>query len=271
MNTNLLSVVRQIIADNGEAIFNEPARLKALFGDLAKDEPKPLRLAFGRAIEAGAYDALKTAADGAERASRKTAIAQSVLDEHGLDVTLCSEALDILETALFGTVSEAQPRYTPPPAPSYQPAPYQQPAYQQPQYQQPQYQQQPYQQAANKNPWQYFTGAFKKYAVFQGRARRAEYWSFWLFDNIFYTLLFIAGLTIGDLFFILNCLWLLAAFLPGWGVMVRRYHDVDKSAWWWLVPIYGFVLLFFSGTVGPNRFGPDPKQDPAIPFGNPQA
>jgi hypothetical protein len=160
MNTNLLSVVRQIIADNGEAIFNEPARLKALFGDLAKDEPKPLRLAFGRCVEAGAYTALKTAADQAERVSRKTAIAQRVLDEHGLDVTLCGEALDILETALFGTVSEAQPRYTPSPAPSYQPAPYQQPAYQQPQYQQqpyqqPVYQQPQYQQAARKNPWQY--------------------------------------------------------------------------------------------------------------------
>jgi hypothetical protein len=131
MNEHLLSVVKQIITDNGEAIFADPARLKAFFSDLAKDEPKPLRMAFGRCVEAGAYDALKTAADQAERISRKAAIAQRVLDEHGLDVGLCGEALDILEAALFGTASASQQYQPPPPyqpAPPYhQPAPYQPP------------------------------------------------------------------------------------------------------------------------------------------------
>jgi uncharacterized membrane protein YhaH (DUF805 family) len=36
-------------------------------------------------------------------------------------------------------------------------------------------------------------------------------------------------------------------------------HDQDKSGWFILIPIYGFILLFIEGTRGPNRFGPDPK------------
>jgi formylglycine-generating enzyme required for sulfatase activity len=133
MNTNLLHIVKQITARYGEAVLADPARLKAFFGDLAKDEPKPLRLAFGRCIEEGAYNALKTAPDAAERAERKAAIAQRLRDEHGLDMALCGEALDVLEAALYGVQSTAppskppiqQPQYTPPyasPQPSTTPA-----------------------------------------------------------------------------------------------------------------------------------------------------
>jgi hypothetical protein len=111
MNTNVVHIVKQIIADNGEAVLNDPKRLKAFFSDLAKDEPKPLRTAFGRCIEAGAYAALKDAPDAAERAERKAAIAQRLRDEHGLDITLCGEALDILEAALPAEKKETTLQY----------------------------------------------------------------------------------------------------------------------------------------------------------------
>jgi hypothetical protein len=100
MNTNLVHIVKQIIAEYGEAVLADPQRLKAFFSDLAKDEPKPLRIAFGRCVEAGAYAALNGAPDAAERAERKAAIAQRLRDEHGLDITLCAEAIDILEAAM---------------------------------------------------------------------------------------------------------------------------------------------------------------------------
>ena len=54
--------------------------------------------------------------------------------------------------------------------------------------------------------------------------------------------------------------------VPGIAVAFRRMHDIDKSAWWLLlglIPVVSLVLLYFfvqPGTVGPNRFGPDPKQ-----------
>jgi hypothetical protein len=112
MNINLLDIVKQIIADYGENILENPQRLKAFFSDLAKDEPKPLRIAFERCIEGGAYTALKNAIDVNERTLRKTEIAQRVRDEHGLDITLCGEALDILEAALYGTTQHGTEQTT---------------------------------------------------------------------------------------------------------------------------------------------------------------
>ena len=39
----------------------------------------------------------------------------------------------------------------------------------------------------------------------------------------------------------------------------KRCHDHDKSAWWMLIPVYGFILVgFLRGTVGPNKYGQDP-------------
>jgi hypothetical protein len=40
---------------------------------------------------------------------------------------------------------------------------------------------------------------------------------------------------------------------------VRRMHDLDKSGWFILIPIYNLILTFMDGTPGPNRFGDDPK------------
>jgi uncharacterized membrane protein YhaH (DUF805 family) len=54
---------------------------------------------------------------------------------------------------------------------------------------------------------------------------------------------------------------LVVNLLPSLAVSVRRAHDSDKSGWWILVPIYNFLLMCFPGTVGPNRFGPDPKDE----------
>ncbi|GAB6393664.1 MAG: DUF805 domain-containing protein [Treponematales bacterium] len=130
--------------------------------------------------------------------------------------------------------------------------------------------------ASKKNGWQYFCGVFKKYAVFKGRARRAEYWWFNLFFTIFswgsMFIAFIAGFIEGalDLFpdredsvlgSIVSLVFSLVFLLPLWGVAVRRMHDVNKRGWFLLIPIYSLVLLCTAGTAGPNRFGPDPKQE----------
>jgi hypothetical protein len=104
MNTNLLNIVKGIIANNGETVLADPKRLKAFLSYLAKDEPKPLRSAFCRCVESGAYAALKTALGSDDRAKRKTAIAQRLCDVYGLDTTPTREALDILEAAIFGTM-----------------------------------------------------------------------------------------------------------------------------------------------------------------------
>ena len=106
---------------------------------------------------------------------------------------------------------------------------------------------------------------YQKYAVFQGRARRAEYFSFMLFSSIFG---FISSL-IGNYLFYgyyitdqinpISLIFTVFIFLPSLSVCVRRYHDLEKSGWSILIPIYGFIILFYEGTYGVNCFGEDPK------------
>lgn len=92
-----------------------------------------------------------------------------------------------------------------------------------------------------------------KYATFTGRASRSEYWFFVLFT-------FLVGLVAGIIAGIVGSEVLgyaiqIAFWLPGLAVSIRRIHDVDKSGWFILVPIYGFILSVTAGTVGSNRFG----------------
>ena len=109
----------------------------------------------------------------------------------------------------------------------------------------------------------------RKYADFNGRARRTEFWLFFLFNVV------VAGaaaildwLAFGASGFSpVGALVSLGLFIPNLAVSVRRLHDTERSGWWlllWLLPVLGWIALFvfylLPGTVGPNRFGPDPKE-----------
>jgi len=117
-----------------------------------------------------------------------------------------------------------------------------------------------------KSPWEYFIGAFKKYAVFKGRARRAEYWWFFLFYTVFSIVAPFLDSILNSYILgntgIFELIWTLGSFLPTLSITIRRIHDSDRSGWFYLVPIYSVILLFFNGTDGENRFGPDPKKKP---------
>lgn len=97
----------------------------------------------------------------------------------------------------------------------------------------------------------------RRYAVFSGRASRSEYWYFALFTFLVsFAFGFIAvALPLGGLSDVFGTLVQLALFIPGIAVGVRRMHDVDRSGWFVLVPVYNIVLLASKGTDGPNRFG----------------
>lgn len=117
---------------------------------------------------------------------------------------------------------------------------------------------------------------FKRYADFNGRSRRMEYWMFSLFILIVvFVLALITGLlgafsgggdTIGAIFLVPAGLFVLATIIPSIAVTVRRFHDQDKSGWFYLlsfIPYLGgiivFVFMCLEGTSGPNQYGPDPK------------
>ncbi len=102
-----------------------------------------------------------------------------------------------------------------------------------------------------------------KYATFSGRARRSEFWFFFLFEVL---ALIVAGILDGifgtdGAFYGLVALGFL---VPVLAVSVRRLHDTDRAGWWYLlvfVPLGAILLLVWwasKGTAGDNRFGADP-------------
>jgi hypothetical protein len=98
----MVDIIKRIIAEQGEAVLGDPARLKGFVADYASRESKAERLAFGRCIEYGAYGELKNAPDEAARRAAKAVLARRVNANEGLDIALCNDALDALEAALFG-------------------------------------------------------------------------------------------------------------------------------------------------------------------------
>ncbi|MBP6688119.1 MAG: DUF805 domain-containing protein [Lacibacter sp.] len=101
---------------------------------------------------------------------------------------------------------------------------------------------------------------FTKFTDFNGRARRSEYWWFFLFNVI---LSFITGfvdemMDPGGLG-IIGIIVSLGLLVPGLAVAIRRMHDVGKSGWFILIPIYNLILAFTEGDKGPNEYGEDPK------------
>lgn len=145
---------------------------------------------------------------------------------------------------------------------------------------------------------EYMLMPLRRYAQFSGRSRRMEYWSFTLFITIIVFVLMgvmfgtgaatgafsnlesgdpsaLMGVMFGGFGLVILLFWL-AILVPSIAVTVRRLHDRDMSGWWylgfmvlgmipfvgWIASIVFLVLLFLPGTVGPNRFGDDPK-DPS--------
>ena len=98
----------------------------------------------------------------------------------------------------------------------------------------------------------------KLYANSAGRARRAEFWYFNLFNLILAVIISVVAETIKAPS--LNSFYTIAMFLPGFTVGMRRMHDNGRSGWVFLIPIYNLVLAATEGDRGSNEFGPDPKE-----------
>jgi len=123
----------------------------------------------------------------------------------------------------------------------------------------------------------WYLAVLKKYVVFNGRARRKEYWMFTLFNIIFLIAAMILDNVVGTAikgvgYGLFYCLYALAVLLPGIAVMVRRLHDVGKSGWFLfigLIPLVGgiwlLVLACTDGNPGENAYGPNPKEENAVP------
>lgn len=112
----------------------------------------------------------------------------------------------------------------------------------------------------------------QKFATFSGRARRQEYWLFYL-DCIIVSsalsslsLSLIHDIVANVIVTTISVAWTLFIIIPSLAVLVRRLHDTNRSGWWlllYLLPVIGAIVLFvftlLPGTVGENDYGDDPK------------
>jgi|GEM_PF-211257 len=108
----------------------------------------------------------------------------------------------------------------------------------------------------------YFVKVLKNYTNFEGRARRSEYWYFTLFSVIISIVLSFADAAIGSEVGIIGLIFSLGTLLPSIAVSVRRMHDVGKSGWYILIPIYNLILACTDSQTGSNEYGNNPKEDP---------
>jgi uncharacterized membrane protein YhaH (DUF805 family) len=117
----------------------------------------------------------------------------------------------------------------------------------------------------------WYVEVLKKYAVFSGRARRKEYWMFFLFNLIITFVLILIDSLMGTIspqsgLGLLSGLYSLAVLIPSIAVTIRRLHDIGRSGWWILISLVpvlgGIVLLIFmvlDSEPGANQYGPNPK------------
>jgi uncharacterized membrane protein YhaH (DUF805 family) len=123
-----------------------------------------------------------------------------------------------------------------------------------------------------------------KYAQFNGRASRPEFWYFFLFFFIYF---FVAGFLLGmvavsdEVFGLATLVLIIPIFVPSIAVAARRLHDINQSGWMqcifipgffadellgtgWVIYILTFALYAFwfsqAGKKGKNRFGAQPRK-----------
>lgn len=114
---------------------------------------------------------------------------------------------------------------------------------------------------------------WRKYAEFDGRSRRTEFWMFELF-NFMAAFVLIAlgcvGLAIsedyGGILFVPLVIYILAIIIPGLAVRVRRLHDTGLSGWLLLIGLIPYlggliliILMCLDSNPGTNQYGPNPK------------
>ena len=119
----------------------------------------------------------------------------------------------------------------------------------------------------------WYLEVLRKYAVFSGRARRMEYWMFFLFNLIISFLLGIFDGIMGTFspeagLGLLGGLYSLAVLIPSIAVTIRRLHDTGRTGWWFLIifiPLIGAIVLLvfmvFDSDEGTNAYGPNPKAE----------
>jgi len=104
---------------------------------------------------------------------------------------------------------------------------------------------------------QAITKGFNKYFVFRGRATRAEFWWWQLFNIVLVIVGSIVDAAAG--LQVIGTLIGLALLIPSISLATRRLHDINKSGWWqllWLLPVaIGIVIALVSWIANLHDWG----------------
>ena len=106
----------------------------------------------------------------------------------------------------------------------------------------------------------------QKYAVFDGRASRREFW-LWLLIHLVVTIVIaVLSATVAEFFTVVAIIYWLATIVPHLAVGARRLHDHNKSGWLQLINLVPFIggiivliLMVLPGDSGENKHGPKPS------------
>jgi len=114
----------------------------------------------------------------------------------------------------------------------------------------------------------WYIDVIKKYAVFDGRAQRQEFWMFFLINLIISTVINVIDLNLLGTNGIIGLVYTLAVLLPSIALSIRRLHDTGRNGWWLLVLFVPFIgaivfLVFACQDSEPNEndYGLNPKAD----------
>ena len=110
----------------------------------------------------------------------------------------------------------------------------------------------------------WYLKVMRNYFNISGRARRTEYWMYFL---VYLAIAIVAGLLdalvgLG----LIGGLVALAHLVPSITVGVRRLHDIGRSGWWLLIaliPLVGWIIALYwavkAGDEQDNAYGSNPK------------
>ena len=113
---------------------------------------------------------------------------------------------------------------------------------------------------------------FSKYFVFSGRSTRSEFWYFslfWIigiFLAIYGDLVLNSDLLENDELGPFEIIFVLVGWVPYLSVTFRRLHDVNRSGWWWLIPltIIGIIPFYYwmlkLSDTSTNKYGAKPAK-----------
>lgn len=114
---------------------------------------------------------------------------------------------------------------------------------------------------ANSSWWKFFVNAFftRNYFNYKGRASRKEYWTMaivnWLLTAILNAIAMICVMNGEISFLYLTNIATIYVQIPALTLCIRRFHDINMSAWWGVLIIPWLFLPFFKGDKKDNKYG----------------